>query len=147
MQIEYLGPADGEYRPGACNIGRREIAKRRTFGAIGMAFGAEAADMPDLPVLRGSMINMPTRTWDGWYVGGQGSYSAMAADFSASNPPLVEAKALYRASTVAFGFVSRNGVKLCAPGPSQTMLLSFEPSNSNSPSFGFVHVRPSLLSA
>jgi len=55
---------------------------------VGMAFGAEAADMPDLPVLRGSMISMPTRTWDGWYVGGQGSYSAMAADFSNSNPLL-----------------------------------------------------------
>jgi len=51
---------------------------------VGMAFGAEAADMPDLPVLRGSMISMPTRTWDGWYVGGQASYSAVGADFSKS---------------------------------------------------------------
>ncbi|TKW77595.1 MAG: porin family protein [Bradyrhizobium icense] len=51
---------------------------------VGMAFGAEAADMPDLPVLRGSMVNMPTRTWDGWYVGGQASYSAMDANFSKS---------------------------------------------------------------
>ena len=51
---------------------------------VGMAFGAEAADMPDLPVLRGSMVNMPTRTWDGWYVGGQASYTALDANFSKS---------------------------------------------------------------
>jgi outer membrane immunogenic protein len=55
---------------------------------VGMAFGAEAADMPDLPILRGSMVSVPARTWDGWYVGGQGSYSAMAADFSNGNPLL-----------------------------------------------------------
>jgi opacity protein-like surface antigen len=51
---------------------------------VGMAFGAEAADMPDLPILRGSMVSAPARTWDGWYVGGQASYSAMGADFSKS---------------------------------------------------------------
>ena len=36
MQIEYLEPAPGEYRPGACNIGPREIAKRRAFGIAGI---------------------------------------------------------------------------------------------------------------
>jgi len=51
---------------------------------VGMAFCAEAADMPDLPILRGSMVSAPARTWDGWYVGGQASYSAMGADFSKS---------------------------------------------------------------
>ena len=62
MQIEYLGPADGEYRPGACNIGRREIAKRRTFGAIGMAFtvvlGAVLVLMDVPPPVRG-LIAVP----------------------------------------------------------------------------------------
>lgn len=46
---------------------------------VGMAFGAQAAD---LPVLRGSIAAPPVRTWDGWYVGGDASYSAMGADFS-----------------------------------------------------------------
>lgn len=52
----------------------------------GITFGAQAAD---LPVLRGSLPPSGSMTttapnWDGWYVGGQGSYSAMAADFSNS---------------------------------------------------------------
>lgn len=55
---------------------------------IGMTFGAKAADMADLPVLRGSMDPGPlSRTavnWDGWYVGGQGTYTAEQADFSKS---------------------------------------------------------------
>jgi hypothetical protein len=37
MQIEYLEPAPGGYRPGACNIGPREIAKRRAYGIAGIA--------------------------------------------------------------------------------------------------------------
>jgi len=42
--------------------------------------GATAADMPDY--LRGSIPAAPvTRNWDGWYVGGQASYSAVASDF------------------------------------------------------------------
>lgn len=55
---------------------------------IGTAFGTQAADMPDLPILRGSVGSAPlSRTsvnWDGWYVGGQGSYTAMQSDFSKS---------------------------------------------------------------
>jgi outer membrane immunogenic protein len=54
----------------------------------GMAFGAHAADLPDLPVLRGSLppggLSTQRVNWDGWYVGGQASYSAMGADFSRS---------------------------------------------------------------
>jgi outer membrane immunogenic protein len=50
------------------------------FGAVS---GAQAADMPDF--LRGSLSEAPvTRNWDGWYVGGQASYSAVASDFSNS---------------------------------------------------------------
>ena len=50
------------------------------FGAVS---GAQAADMPDF--LRGSIPAAPvTRNWEGWYVGGQVSYSAVASDFSKS---------------------------------------------------------------
>lgn len=50
------------------------------FGAVS---GAQAADMPDF--LHGSIsAPAPARNWDGWYVGGQSSYSAVAADFSKS---------------------------------------------------------------
>jgi hypothetical protein len=36
MQIQYIEPAPGEYRPGVCNIGPREIARRRAFGVAGV---------------------------------------------------------------------------------------------------------------
>ena len=36
MQIRYIEPAPGDYRPGACNIGPREIAKRRALGIAGV---------------------------------------------------------------------------------------------------------------
>jgi opacity protein-like surface antigen len=55
---------------------------------VGMAFGAEAADLSDLPVLRGSLppggLTIQKVNWDGWYAGGQASYSAVQADFSKS---------------------------------------------------------------
>lgn len=48
---------------------------------FGTACGAQAADMPD--VLRGSFAPPPaTRVWEGWYVGGQASYSSAEIDFS-----------------------------------------------------------------
>jgi hypothetical protein len=37
MQILYVEPAPGDYRPGACNIGPGEITKRRAFGVAGVA--------------------------------------------------------------------------------------------------------------
>ena len=52
---------------------------------FGAASGAQAADMPDY--LRGSIpptLSTGTRNWDGWYAGGQVSYSAVASDFSKS---------------------------------------------------------------
>ena len=36
MQIPYVEPAPGAYRPGSCNIGPREIAKRRAYGIAGL---------------------------------------------------------------------------------------------------------------
>src|SRR5438105_7483645 len=62
------------------------VAMRRFLLAavmFGVGPGAQAADMPDF--LRGSIsAPTPTRNWDGWYVGGQVSYSAVASDFSKS---------------------------------------------------------------
>ncbi len=56
-----------------------------TSAMVGIAFGAQAADFPDLPALRGSInAGAVSRNWDGWYGGGQASYSAMEADFSKS---------------------------------------------------------------
>ena len=56
MQIEYLEPVDGEYRPGACNLNRGEIAKRRTFGVFGIGFtvvlGALLVAVDAPPILR-----------------------------------------------------------------------------------------------
>jgi outer membrane immunogenic protein len=45
---------------------------------IGMAFGAQAADMPDLPILRGSLPPGGPRVvnWAGFYVGGQVDYNS-----------------------------------------------------------------------
>jgi outer membrane immunogenic protein len=54
---------------------------------FGTAFAARAADLPDLPVLRGSFpagLSTTTRNWDGWYAGGQASYSAVGSDFTNS---------------------------------------------------------------
>jgi outer membrane immunogenic protein len=48
---------------------------------IGMAFGAQAADMPDLPVLRGSLppggLSSSRVVWQGFYVGGQADYGSI----------------------------------------------------------------------
>ena len=48
---------------------RRFLLAAVMFGAVS---GAQAADLPDFPVLRGSQgLSTPTRNWDGWYAGGQ----------------------------------------------------------------------------
>jgi hypothetical protein len=60
MQIEYLDPASGDYRPGVCNIGPREIAKRRAFGVAGvvssvvLAIALVAIDAP--PIARAIVL-------------------------------------------------------------------------------------------
>ena len=56
------------------------------------AHGALAADMPDLPVLRGFVNDgpRPTRTvWEGFYVGGQGAFSSAESNLTNVNNPLV----------------------------------------------------------
>jgi outer membrane immunogenic protein len=49
------------------------------------AHGVLAADMPDLPVLRGFVNDGPPAsrtTWQGFYVGGQGAYGSSEMDFT-----------------------------------------------------------------
>jgi len=54
MQIQYIEPAPGGYRPGACNIGPREIARRRAYGvaavisAVVLGIVLVALDAPPL---------------------------------------------------------------------------------------------------
>src|SRR5690242_1231421 len=55
-----------------------------TFGAMS---GARAADLSDLPILRGGFtegLSSSTVRWDGWYGGGQVTYSSASMDFSNS---------------------------------------------------------------
>ena len=54
---------------------------------FGMVSAAQAADMPDLPVLRGGLtegLNGARANWDGYYVGGQFGYGTSDMDFSRS---------------------------------------------------------------
>jgi opacity protein-like surface antigen len=49
-----------------------------------VACGAQAADMPDLPFLRGSMVDAPAArpNWQGFYVGGQAGYGVSDMNFT-----------------------------------------------------------------
>lgn len=54
---------------------------------LGSVSAAHAADMPDLPVLRGGFtdgLSKTSRNWDGAYVGVHGGYTTDATDFSQS---------------------------------------------------------------
>jgi len=62
MQIQYAAPAPGEYRPGACNIGPREIAKRRAYGLVGLAITIVLAVVlvaVDAPALARAVVILP----------------------------------------------------------------------------------------
>lgn len=52
---------------------------------------AHAADMPDLPFLRGSFADTPVRgipNWQGYYIGGQAAYGSSDQKFTGSNSAL-----------------------------------------------------------
>src|SRR3954466_9215187 len=52
---------------------------------LGMVSAAQAADMPDLPVLRGGFtdgLSNLSHNWDGFYVGGQFGFATTDVDFS-----------------------------------------------------------------
>lgn len=64
---------------------RRFLLAVMLFGA---ASGAGAADMPDLPALRGAFTDGLTTAkvnWQGYYVGGQGSYGSSNMNFNHAN--------------------------------------------------------------
>ena len=63
---------------------RRLWVVAAVFGSVS---AAHAADMPDLPVLRGGFtdgLSKTTHNWDGAYFGVNGGYTADATDFSQS---------------------------------------------------------------
>ncbi len=69
---------------------RRVLLAVVMFGA---AAGAQAADMPDLPVLRGALTEGPTTVnWQGYYIGGQWGYGSSDEDFKRvpSTAPLLQ---------------------------------------------------------
>ncbi|WP_271508965.1 outer membrane protein [Bradyrhizobium sp. CCBAU 11357] len=54
---------------------------------LGTVSAVQAADMPDLPILRGGFtdgLSKSSVNWDGFYVGGHAGYTANATDFSQS---------------------------------------------------------------
>src|SRR5712675_2112911 len=55
---------------------------------LGAAAGAHAADMPDLPILRGAFTEGPAAApvyWQGYYIGGQGSYGSITSKLRSGN--------------------------------------------------------------
>jgi outer membrane immunogenic protein len=85
------------------------VAVRRFLLAaamVGMAAGAQAADMPDLPILRGGFGPEPaTRNWDGWYVGGQGAFGTSDMNFTGATKSIA-AQLLAQTAIDSFGGVS-----------------------------------------
>jgi outer membrane immunogenic protein len=58
---------------------RRLLIAAATFGSVS---AAQAADMPDLPILRGAFTEGLTTTrvnWQGYYIGGQGDYGSITS--------------------------------------------------------------------
>ena len=54
---------------------------------VGAVSTAQAADLPDLPILRGALsdgLSTSRANWDGYYVGGQAGYETSDMDFSGS---------------------------------------------------------------
>jgi outer membrane immunogenic protein len=59
---------------------------------LGAVTVAQAADMPDLPVLRGSFTDGLTTSrvnWEGFYLGGQGGYGSSDENFTGSSTNLL----------------------------------------------------------
>ena len=55
---------------------------------LGTVSAAQAADMPDLPVLRGGFtegLSTSTVNWQGYYIGGQAGYGSSDENFNGSN--------------------------------------------------------------
>ena len=70
---------------------RRFLLVATISGAVS---GAQAADMPDLPFLRGAFTDGLTSAkvnWQGFYVGGQAGYGSSDENFSGSNTSMLAA--------------------------------------------------------
>src|SRR5260370_1967644 len=70
---------------------RRLVLAVMIFGA---ASGARAADLPDLPILRGGFTDGLTTSkvnWEGFYVGGQAGYGSSDENFTGSQSNLLAA--------------------------------------------------------
>jgi opacity protein-like surface antigen len=70
---------------------RRFLLAAVMFGAGG---GAQAADMPDLPILRGGYTApTPPVNWQGYYLGGQAGYGSSDENFKGSTSNMISALA------------------------------------------------------
>jgi outer membrane immunogenic protein len=70
---------------------RRLLLAAVMFGAVS---GAQAADMPDLPILRGAFTEGLTTSrinWQGYYVGGQAGYGSSDENFHGSTRTMMAA--------------------------------------------------------
>jgi outer membrane immunogenic protein len=73
------------------------VAMRRLVLAVmifGAASGARAADLPDLPILRGGLsegLSTSTVNWEGFYVGGQAGYGSSDENFNGSTSTMAAA--------------------------------------------------------
>jgi opacity protein-like surface antigen len=70
---------------------RRFLLAAVMFGAVS---GAQAADMPDLPILRGAYtdgLSTATFNWQGFYVGGQAGYGSSDENFNGSTANMLGA--------------------------------------------------------
>jgi outer membrane immunogenic protein len=70
---------------------RRFLLAAVMFGAVS---GAQAADMPDLPVLRGAYTDGLTTSkvnWQGFYIGGQAGYGSSDENFNGSTSNMIAA--------------------------------------------------------
>src|SRR5436305_2305930 len=81
----------------ATQVMLRSVAMRRwllaaaMFGAVP---GAQAADLPDLPVLRGGLTEGLTTSrvnWQGFYAGGQAGYGSSNENFRGSTSTMTSA--------------------------------------------------------
>ena len=76
---------------------RRFLLLAMICGAVS---GAHAADLPDMPILRGTQgLSTPTVNWQGFYVGGQAGYGSSSEYFNGSNANLL--------AVVTSGFVAQ----------------------------------------
>jgi outer membrane immunogenic protein len=70
---------------------RRLLLAAMMFGAVS---GAQAADLSDLPILRGAFTDgqsSPRVNWQGFYIGGQAGYGSSDENFNGSTSNMIDA--------------------------------------------------------